>query len=71
MVIKNKVQNADGVNGVQPIIPVAFFRLFLDRKGSVINTAVFEKILLCFLNFNYKSLARFANAVKIKDSFAV
>ena len=71
MVIKNKVQYTHGINGCKFVIPIPFLRLLLNREGRVVDTAVFEIILLCFLDLNYKLLTRFTFTVNIENGFTV
>src|SRR5690606_16134207 len=71
VVIEDEIEDSDGVNSLQFVIPIPFFRLLLDGKRGVVNASVFEKILLGFLNFDDESFAGFANAVEIEYGFAI
>ena len=43
----------------------------MDREGSVIDAAVFEEVLLSFLNFDDETIAVLSLTIDIKNSFAV
>jgi hypothetical protein len=72
VVIKHKVQHPDGIHRSQLIVPpLAFNGLLLDGKGGIVDTAVFEEILLGFLDFDNEAIALFGAAVNVEYGFAV
>ena len=50
---------------------VKSFGLFLNRKGRIIHTPVFEVVLLRLLDLNDEAFSIRAGAVQVKDGFAV
>ena len=69
--VKLKIQNADGVNSGQLVIPIAFNRLLLNRKSGIKQAAILEIILLGLLHFDNKSLATGTAAGKIENCLAI
>jgi hypothetical protein len=69
MVVEDEVEDADGVDGGELVVPVAFEGLFLD--GGVVDAAVFEEVLFGFLDFDDEALAAEGLAVDVEDGFAV
>ena len=66
-VIKEKIQNADGVNCLQLKVPVSSHSLFPDRKCRIENAAILEKILFRLLKFHDEFLALLILAVNVKN----
>ena len=71
VLIKYKIQNANGVDVVELKVPVSFWRLFLNGKGTVENTAIFEVILFGFLHFYDKSLAIASGTIEVEHGIAL
>jgi hypothetical protein len=71
MVVEDKVEDADGVDGAEFVVPFAFERLFLDREGGVVDAAVFEEVLFGFLDFDDEAFAADGLAVDVEDGFAI
>ena len=71
VVIEDEVENTDGIDGSQFVIPDPLECLLLDREASVENTAVFEKVLLGFLNFDDEAFSIFSLAIDIENGFAI
>ena len=71
VVVKNEVENSDGVDRAEFKVPFAFESLFLNRKGGVVDAAVFEKVLLGFLDFDDEAFAILGLAINIEDGFTV
>ena len=71
VVVKDEVEDADGVDIAELVIPFAFQGLFLDGEGGVVDTAVFEEVLLGFLDFDDEALTADGLAVDVEDGFAV
>ena len=71
VVVKNEVQDSDGIDGTQFKVPFAFEGLFLDGKGCIVDAAVFEKILFCFLDFDDEAIAILGLTVEVENGFPV
>lgn len=71
VVVHQKVKDTNGVHRRETIVPIAPLGLFLDRKAGVVDTAVFEVELFDFLQLDDKAFAAFADAMEVKDGFAV
>jgi hypothetical protein len=70
-IVKDEVQNANGVDRLQAKIPVAFLSLLLNREAGIVDTAIFEVILLGFLQLNNKIRAVRGFAVQVKNRLAI
>ena len=71
VVVKNEVENSDGVDSAEFKVPFAFEGLFLNREGGVVDTAVFKEVLFGFLDFNDEAFAVLGLAINIEDGFTV
>ena len=72
MIRKSEVQYADGVHGLQPVVPAPAFRcLVLLEQRRVVDTAVFEELLPDILQLNDKLLPPPVFAEQVKDRLPV
>ena len=71
VVVKNEVENSDGVNSAEFKVPFAFEGLFLNWESGVVNTAVFKEVLFGFLDFNDEAFAVLGLAIDVEDGFTV
>ncbi len=63
-----EIQQTDGINRTEMEIPVtSTLSLLTDRKGGVIDGAVFEELLIHILHLDNKLLALLVLAIDIKD----
>ena len=69
--IETKIQDANGVDGLQTIIPIATRCLLAHGERRIVNAAVLEELLLAFLHFHQKILAPLVRAVDIEHGTAV
>ena len=70
-IIKDKIQNAYGINRREFKVPVAALSLLLDGEGRIKQTAIPEEILFSFLQLNNKKLTTGTDTVQIKDGLSV
>src|SRR5690242_12663762 len=69
---ETEIQDANGINGFQVIIAISSFRrLTLNGEGSIVDTAILEKLLPDILDFNNELLALLIFTIQIKNSFPV
>jgi hypothetical protein len=71
MVVEDEVEDADGVDGSELVVPFAFEGLLLDGEGGVVDAAVFEEVLFGFLDFDDEAFAAEGLAVDVEDGFAI
>ncbi len=71
MVVEREVQDADGVNRLQLVVPVAAPGLFADGECGIEHATVLEKLLLGLLHLNQELLATVVLAIDIENSLAV
>ena len=71
VVVKNEVENSDGVDSAEFKVPFAFEGLFLNWESGVVDTAVFKEVLFGFLDFNDEAFAVLGLAIDVEDGFTV
>ncbi len=71
ILIKDKIKNTNGIDSLEPEIPIAPLRLLLNRERGIKEAAILEEFLLGFLEFDDELLAALALAIQIKYSLAV
>ena len=54
VIVDQKVENANGVNGGEFVVPITAFGLFLNRKGGIEQATIFEVDLFDALQFTIK-----------------
>ena len=68
---KSEIEDAYQIHGSQLVVPIPFLGLFLDRERGIVQGPVLKIVLLGFLHLYDEALTIFANAVQVKDGFAV
>ncbi len=71
VVVENEVEDADGVDGAEFKVPLAFEGLFLDWEGGVVDAAIFKEVLFGFLDFDDEAIAVLGLAVDVEDGFTI
>ena len=71
VIVKNEVENSDGVDSAEFKVPFAFEGLFLNRESGVVDTAVFKEVLFGFLDFNDEAFAVLGLAIDVEDGFTI
>ena len=71
LVIEGEVQDADGVDRLQPVVPVSAFGLFPDGEGGVEHAAVLEELLFRLLHFHQEFLSVLVFAIDVEHGFPV
>jgi hypothetical protein len=72
VLLETEVENPDGINRLQPKIPVtALYGLLLDGKRGVIDTSVLEIVLFGMLYLHDEFFAVQALTIQIEDGFAL
>lgn len=70
-VFKAKVEQGHEIDRGQAKVLIASLGLFLNGKGGIVETSVFEVFLLGLLQFYDKFLAFFIFTIKVKNHLAV
>ena len=68
---KAKIQDSNGIDAFQTVIPLATRGLLANGKGRVIDAAVFEELLLAFLHLHQKVFTFLVLAIYIKHGTPV
>lgn len=68
--VENEVQNANRVNGIQLVVPVAVLGLLTNGESGVIHHAVGKIVLVHVLHLHYNVVTLVGSAIHIEDGAA-
>lgn len=69
--VKTEVQDADGIDALQAVVPLATGRLLADGEGGVVHATILEELLLTLLHLHQEMLTLLVHAIYVEHRTAV